>query len=230
MATDGKKGSASLSSSLTDLMTSLMVIFVLLLVATLNNMSAEGENTRNVILDNLTKELRDFAKKGVTVGKDPKDPLGLLVLVPERALKFEEGDDRISQTGSDFLNGFTPSLAQTTCSDKFRPDIGSIVVEGYTNSNGTDEKNLGLSQRRSLAVVQKMLSVVGANDRLRTCFLDFVSATGRGSRDPVPKTVNGVPVIVDGKAEEDKEASRRVLFKIRVRPSQKGELQSRLGM
>jgi hypothetical protein len=88
MATDGKTGSGNLSSSLTDLMTSLMVIFVLLLVATLNNASAEGENTRNVMLDQLKRAMQDFATKGVRVEKDPTDPLGLLVLVPERFFNF----------------------------------------------------------------------------------------------------------------------------------------------
>ena len=75
MATEAKN-SSSLASSLTDLMTSLMVIFVLLLVATLNNATAEGENTRNLILDSLKIDLQDFAKQGVRVEKDPADPLG----------------------------------------------------------------------------------------------------------------------------------------------------------
>ena len=72
----------SLSSSLTDLMTSLMVIFILLLVATRHNAAAKGESTRNLILDQLSRELQEFAAKGVRVDKDPADPLGLLVIVP----------------------------------------------------------------------------------------------------------------------------------------------------
>src|SRR5271170_7606778 len=103
-----KNGSTSLASSLTDLMTSLMVIFVLLLVATLNNASAEGENTRNLILDRLKLDLQDFARQGVRVEKDPSDPLGLLVLVPEGLLNFAVDRTDIPDGGVKFLSGFSP--------------------------------------------------------------------------------------------------------------------------
>ena len=49
-----------LASSLTDLMTSLAVIFILLLVAMLNNARAKGQNIRNEILIELQKELHSF--------------------------------------------------------------------------------------------------------------------------------------------------------------------------
>ena len=219
MATKSKNGSGNLSNSLTDLMTSLMVIFVLLLVATLNNASEEGANTRSLMLDKLTQELRDFEKQGVSVKQDPRDPLGLLVLVPEKALKFDENASKISREGEEFLGEFVPRFAKITCNERFHDEIGSIVVEGYTNSNGTDEYNLGLSQSRSLAVVQQTLGILGKEDAellktigkedaaLKNCFLDFLSANGRGSRDP----------ILDSNGKEDKERSRRVQFKIRVR-------------
>src|SRR5215469_6942437 len=119
MATDSRSGN-SLASSLTDLMTSLMVIFVLLLVATLNNASAEGENTRNLILDKLKLDLQDFARQGVRVEKDPADPLGLLVLVPEGLLNFAIDKTEIPQSGVQFLSDFAPRLATTACSEKYR--------------------------------------------------------------------------------------------------------------
>src|SRR5215469_8751277 len=106
MATE-TRSSSSLASSLTDLMTSLMVIFVLLLVATLNNASAEGENTRNEIVVELRKQLEQFAPKGVRVEKDPRDPLVLLVLVPENFLNFQIDKYEISPQGNAFLSEFT---------------------------------------------------------------------------------------------------------------------------
>src|SRR5437660_49330 len=164
MATDSKNSSGSLASSLTDLMTSLMVIFVLLLVATLNNASAEGENTRNLILDSLKLDLQDFARQGVRVEKDPADPLGLLVLVPEGLLNFAIDKTEIPEGGVQFLSDFAPRLARTACSDKYRKEISSIVVEGHTDSSGTDEHNLQLSQQRSLSVVQRTLDILGRSE------------------------------------------------------------------
>ncbi len=220
MAIEKKNGSSSLASSLTDLMTSLMVIFVLLLVATLNNATAEGENARNLILDQLKHDLQNFARQGVRVDKDPKDPLGLLVLVPEGLLNFAVDQFDIPPRGVRFLSDFSPTLAKTSCSERYKKDISSIVVEGHTDSSGTDEHNLQLSQERSLAVVQQTLEILRHDDSDRKCFLEFLSANGRGSKEPIPGA--------DGK--EDKAQSRRVVFKIRVRSLEQREFRSILGM
>src|SRR2546427_75938 len=102
---------AGLASSLTDLMTSLAVIFILLLVASHNNEQQEidsikadltgktqdaedlqarltralkeTDKTRRQILLALQKELESFRAEGVQAKTDPSDPLGLLVIVPE---------------------------------------------------------------------------------------------------------------------------------------------------
>src|SRR5262249_29279001 len=93
--------SAGLASSFTDLMTSLAVIFILLLVASHNNeqqkldtaraqvadtqqrlTAAERKTatTRNAMLVTLKQALEVFAAQGVRAEADPADPLGLLVL------------------------------------------------------------------------------------------------------------------------------------------------------
>jgi outer membrane protein OmpA-like peptidoglycan-associated protein len=221
MATDTKNGSSSLASSLTDLMTSLMVIFVLLLVATLNNASAEGENTRNLILDRLKLDLQDFARQGVRVEKDPADPLGLLVLVPEGLLNFAVDRTDIPEGGVRFLSDFSPRLAKTACSERYRKEISSIVVEGHTDSSGTDEYNLQLSQERSMSVVQQTLKILGQGEPGdKACFLDFLSANGRGSKEPIR----------DADGNEDRDRSRRVVFKIRVRSLEQREFRTILGV
>src|SRR5271165_2388642 len=207
----------SLASSLTDLMTSLMVIFVLLLVASLNNATAQGTNTRNLILEKLQHELDAFSSKGVSVKADPNDPLGLLVLIPEGLLNFGFDKFEIPAQGASFLDGFAPKLANIACSPSFKKEISSIVVEGHTDSIGTDEHNLRLSQDRSMSVVQQTLRVLGQqNTEDRTCFLDFLSANGRGSREPM----------LDDMGHEDKERSRRVVFKIRIRSVEQREFRS----
>src|SRR5690349_14956881 len=108
MATD--RESAGLASSLTDLMTSLAVIFILLLVAMLNNARQQAEGTKNQVLDKLEKALKIFQKQGVQVKTDPKDPLGLLVIVPEGLLRFAQGKSEIPPAGDQFLNVFVPKL------------------------------------------------------------------------------------------------------------------------
>lgn len=215
MAAD--RGSSALDSSLTDLMTSLAVIFILLLVASLNNAQQEGIDTRNNILIELQLTLKDFIPQGVRVENDPKDPLSLMVLVPEALFGFEVNKSQLPKRGEEFLQLFAPRLFTTACSDRFRADINSIVVEGHSDSTGTESRNLPLSQERSMEVVQKSLNDLetfgqGPSSQLHACASSLISASGRGSAEPV---------VVDG--IEDKARSRRVIFKIRVRSiEQKG--------
>ena len=205
---------AGLASSLTDLMTSLAVIFILLLVAMLNNAREQAESTKSQVLKLLQDALQTFRSQGVQVETDPKDPLGILVLVPEDLLRFQQGKSEIPPNGREFLAGFAPRLVSTACSAELREGISSIVVEGHASSEGNERANLQLSQQRSMEVVKDSLSVLSMlpenptePSALHGCFLEFVSATGRGSAEPI-RTDTG---------QEDRERSRRVVFKIRVR-------------
>lgn len=211
-----ENGSSSLASSLTDLMTSLMVIFILLLVATLNNAQQEGETTRNAILkklqERLSGEVAEYREQGFEIKNDPKDPLGLIVIVPDGLLNFAVNSSDIPSAGSEFLKKIVPKMAATLCSEEFRREIESTVIEGHTDSTGNDEHNVRLSQERSLRVVQESLRVLtgianGEGQSNRGCFLELLSATGRGSVEPVR----------DQAGREDFNRSRRVIFKIRVR-------------
>ena len=71
----------------------------------------------------------------------------------------------------------------------------SITVEGHTDSDGTPSVNLTLSQERATAVVSALI----ANGVDATT----ITAEGFGSERPI---------LVDG--VEDKEASRRVEFRV----------------
>jgi hypothetical protein len=117
---------SGLASSMTDLMTSLAVIFILLLVASLNNSQQEGETTRNLILAKLKQkmeiELADYKDQGFEVKNDPKDPLALIVVVPEGLLNFQLNKSDVPEKGIEFLNTILPKMASTICSDEFRKD------------------------------------------------------------------------------------------------------------
>jgi outer membrane protein OmpA-like peptidoglycan-associated protein len=233
-----------LSSSMTDLMTSLAVIFILLLVASHNNKqqqlnvkqdqlddtrarfeAAQREllkaqeqthTTRQNMLVALQQALDVFATQGVKAEADPRDPLGVLVLVPEGLLEFALNRDTIPPGGLAFLRSFTPKLATAICSETFRDEISTIVIEGHTDSSGSDAINLPLSQARSLVVVQESLAILSPEPALRTCFLTFLAASGRGSSE----------LFRDAAGREDKARSRRVVFKIRVRSLEQRQLQA----
>lgn len=207
-----------LANSFTDLMTSLAIIFILLLCVTHNEAQQEGETTRDSILLELKHELKEFIQEGVSVDRDPKDPLGLLILVPEGLLEFKRDKSEIPDKGIEFLRPFVPSLANIVCDKRFRDDINSIVIEGHTDSSAPpntdkDQYNWNLSQRRSMAVVSQSIEILNEKHLLtsdgmtvKDYFVKMLSASGRGSAELFKE--NGV---------ENQEKSRRVVFKIRVR-------------
>ena len=198
-----------MSNSFTDLMTSLAVIFILLLCASLNNAQQEGQTTRNSVLAEMQTELKEFVSGGIEVKSDPKDPLGLLILVPEDLLAFPLDRADISPDGELFLRAFIPKLSKIVCSQRFAKEINSIVVEGHTDSSGTAQHNWDLSQKRSMSVVRTSLGVLNMNDTEaeKISFLRLLSASGRGSAE----------VVTSPAGEENAALSRRVVFKIRVR-------------
>ena len=68
------KSDAVLSNSFVDLMTSLAVIFILLLCASLNNAHEESQTTRNSALVEMRSALKEFVSGGIEVKTDPLGP------------------------------------------------------------------------------------------------------------------------------------------------------------
>lgn len=210
------------ANSFTDLMTSLMVIFILLLCSFMNNAFEEGQSTKTKILDKLHKQLKEFVVKGVKVQSDPNDPLALLILVPEGLLEFKLDSADIPKPGIVFLSTFIPKLMDTLYSPEFRNDISSVVVEGHTDSWGSDTHNLELSQRRSMSVVNKCIMILDGRSSIeaqkkRDYFLRVLSASGRGKQD-----------LIYSNNKEDHQQSRRVVFKIRIRSFEEKKIEKRI--
>lgn len=197
-------------------MTSMAVIFILLLCASLNNAQQEGQTTRNSVFAEMQKALKDFVSGGIEVKSDPKDPLSLLVFVPEDLLAFKFDKADVSPAGETFLKAFIPRLSRIVCSPRFAGEINSIIVEGHTDSSGSARHNWDLSQRRSMSVVRASLNVLdeyGMSDE-KTAFLELLSASGRGNAEPV----------IDRSGEENPSLSRRVIFKLRFRSNEQKPL------
>jgi outer membrane protein OmpA-like peptidoglycan-associated protein len=202
-----------LSSSLTDLMTSLMVIFVLLLVTKLNNQAGERAAAAAELQARLRKYMQ-AAGQQATVGRAKDDPNTLVIDIPNTLINFDSQDYTLKPAGRQFLANHIPSWANILCAPDIRPNIDTIVVEGHSDQTRwqgsgfeeSKEKNLTLSQQRSMAVVSNSLDVLKGMPAARDCFLEKLSATGRGEEDPAdprhPDSVN----------------NRRVVFKIRLRP------------
>jgi flagellar motor protein MotB len=201
-----------LSSSFTDLMSSLVVIFILLFLAFVHEQVGKQENVKDNLLAELQKQLKD-----ANLGKDNirKDEDAVVIIVPEGLMNFETGKSDLKDGGKAFLAKYFPPISEVLFT-KFYGDIDSLIVEGYTDRTRipgmTEEQgeasNLRLSQERSMKVVEESLHDLEGPDLVkeRDFFLDRLSASGRGERDARK---------VDGPANNP--LYRRVIFRIRVR-------------
>jgi len=202
------------SASFTDLMASLMVIFILLFVATVNNASTNRTTIQNNLLESLRARLHSKELKPEDIHTDARDPYAVVIVMPS-SLLFDRDSSRIRENGHTYLLNVIPSLAEILCSSELVQNIDNVVVEGHTDTTYTgaggaltpdqgQAYNLKLSQARSMEVVKMALQSLRDRSE-RGCFRGMLSASGRGQEEPLP----GVP------GNDDRQ--RRVVFKIRVK-------------
>lgn len=200
------------ASTMTDLMTSLAVVFILLLVVFLKQAHDQSARAK----EDVTKELKAFLQeKDLALKQDPEDPLTLAVAVGESQLRFPVGGASLSGGGSQFIDSFFKSFATKICGSELRDKIDAIIIEGHTDRSGEKtpggvRRNIALSQQRSFSVLERGLGSLQADSDAYECLLKLSSATGRGSRAPLMTTAG----------EYDPDQSRRVEIKIRVRSAE----------
>lgn len=204
-------GASHTTIGITDLMTSLAVVFILLFASQITKTSSAAQSELQENREDVQTALQDHIQRlGLSLDADPRDPLALLIVVPENRLTFESGRSTLSSTADEFLAEALPFYVGALCGP-LRDKIDSLAIEGHTDDHGTDAFNLKLSQERSLAVMVKGLEVIQAKEpSAYQCFQEITSATGRGRQD----------LIYDASAIVDREKSRRVIFKIRLRSAE----------
>lgn len=209
-----RRGSDSnhLAHSFTDLMTSLMVIFILLLLVFLNNQATVNTTTTQALLKDMKENLAGSGLPPENVKLDQKDPFTIVVAVPDELMTFQSNQHELNPEGETFVRREMPRLARILCSPKYRSSVENVIVEGHSDNapyrSATPEEsqslNLKLSQDRSMEVVKQTLVSLGQQPADQGCFLEKLSASGRGAQDLLPTA---------GK-------SRRVVIKVRVNATQ----------
>lgn len=201
------EGPSALASGITDLMTSLAVIFILLLAAYVTRVddgNAKPPTPKNTVTTELAQQLQPHH---LAVETKSSDPHILSIVVPDAILNFEFGKSTLLPPAEAFLAETMPHYAAMLCGPHGQ-EVESFVIEGHTDDQGDDIRNLKLSQDRSFAVLVKGLEVI--RTRLPwayECFQQKTSANGRGRQDLLRNEV--------GQLDRDK--SRRVIFKIHLR-------------
>ena len=160
---------------------------------------------RSRIIEELRDELRG-------AGLDAVVDKNTGVIAFTGAVLFDSGKNELKQSGKALLNAFIPVYVRTLMSEENDDYVAEIIIEGHTDTDGTYLNNLALSQERALAVVSYCLSgeMTGLSYAEKEVLQSIITANGRSYSDPV--------YAADGTV--DKEASRRVVFKFRMKDSE----------
>ena len=102
-----------------------------------------------------------------------------------------------------------PIYCSVLLSDKYLPNVAEIIIDGYTDTDGSYEYNLQLSQQRSLAVAQYLLGFDNEflSEQQSQTLMDILTVNGHSWSNPV----------LDANGNIDMDASRRVEVKFRLK-------------
>jgi flagellar motor protein MotB len=190
-------------------MTSLMVIFILLLLVFVQRTGAKDTAEATMLLTELERQLKPGAPDSPTIEQEQNR---ILLIAPERLMRFESGRYALSDGGKAFLREKLPAIARTLYDKRFRDGIESIVVEGHSDLQAfqglpADESrnaNLELSQQRAMEVVKTALEDLKTTaQEEQDWFVAKLSSSGRGQQDC--------------QAVDVQDECRKVIFVIRVR-------------
>ncbi len=127
----------------------------------------------------------------------------------DSSVLFDYDDYELKKTAKKFLNEFFPKYFDVLMSDEFQPYISEIIIEGHTDDEGTYIYNLNLSQKRAFSIAEYCLDSKNkllSRDKLNT-LKTILTANGKSSNNLILKADGSV----------DKDASRRVEFKFRLK-------------
>lgn len=184
-------------------------------------------NTQQALLESQERQLRElvgvrtdiirdlniaFSQAGLAANVDPNT--GDIML--ESSVLFASNASVIKEEGKELLSRFLPVYLDVLMSARYQDYVGEIIIEGHTDSVGSYTSNLKLSQQRALSVTEYCLGLpclTSVPGRLEA-FQSIITATGRSYSDLIYKTD------AFGNLKEDSDASRRVVFKFRLKDTE----------
>ena len=208
-------------SSISDLMSGLMIVFLFIAVSFMSRVSDENIEMKNqketvqkvinayeVTKGNIYTDLYDEFKDSMGEWKMEVDLDGTIRFT-EPEVFFETGEAKIKDRFKKILDEFFPRYVKLI-NEKYKDELKEIRIEGHTSSawkEGSSElesyfENMALSQERTRNVLNYVMKL-DVVKTYRSWLIDHITANGMSYSKRVME---------DGKENEDK--SKRVEFKI----------------
>lgn len=183
--------------SIGDLMSALLMIFALLFIVALLQLTEaadQAKNSRIVIIQSLQKNLND---EGINAKINPET--GDISILD--SLLFDSASSMLKPAGKEFLSKFIPVYSKALFTNQQVSDeIVYVVIEGHTSSAGSDKLNMKLSLDRSQSVYDE---ITGMSFPKKDIFLNKVLASGRGE--------------IEANQAQDYAEDRKVLFRFQFK-------------
>lgn len=211
--------------SISDLMSGLMVIFLLIAVAYMHNVAQGQQKIRKIavtyheaqiaLYDRLTEEFKDDLPKWKAV--IDKETLAVRFFEPD--ILFQTGESHVTPRFQAILSDFFPRYLRIIFSDEFKNHVSEVRIEGHTSSEWSTSStttedayflNMQLSQARTIEVLKCCYTLHGV-ESYREDMRRLVTANGLSSSKPI--------LLSNG--QEDKKLSRRVEFRTRTNADSK---------
>lgn len=173
--------------------------------AQLRDQQAQIDQIIGVKADVIETLKNEFSKNNINVDIDAQT--GALTL--EASVMFDYDQAELTDAGKQALEQILPIYCKVLLQDDYMKYLAEIIIDGYTDTDGDYSYNLQLSQQRSLAVAQYLLDIQG----------NFLDATQSQNLEKY-LTVNGHSManpVLDANGNVDKDASRRVEVKFRLK-------------
>lgn len=173
--------------------------------AQLKDQQAQIDQIIGVKADVIEALKNEFSKNNINVDIDAQT--GALTL--EASVMFDYDQAELTDAGKQALEQILPIYCKVLLQDDYMKYLAEIIIDGYTDTDGDYSYNLQLSQQRSLAVAQYLLDIQG----------NFLDATQSQNLEKY-LTVNWHSManpVLDANGNVDKDASRRVEVKFRLK-------------
>ncbi len=166
---------------------------------------------------NITKvKIKNLTGIRIKVVSKLRDTLGSSIMIDPKSgairfssnILFNRGEFTLKPRAKKELSVIIKKYIHTLLfNDEIREYIDDITIEGHTDADGSYLHNLALSQKRALEVMKFLYQDDPQN---RELYSQYISASGRSYSD----------LILNEYGDEDKEASRRIEIKFRIKNEQ----------
>ena len=173
--------------------------------AQLKDQQAQIDQIIGVKADVIEALKQEFAKNNIDVNIDAQT--GALTLQSNVLFNYDESE--LSDAGKQALEQILPIYCKVLLQDDYMKYLAEIIIDGYTDTDGDYSYNLQLSQQRSLAVAQYLLDIQSSflsSDQSEN-LENYLTVNGHSMANPV----------LDSSGNVDKDASRRVEIKFRLK-------------